>query len=92
MGISKALQNKGGGGALAFFTQNSKKVYRLWKQVAYAERITELGWGDVFDKDGLTITAETAMHCSGRAKLASNETLRNFYVLKGRFMKELKKI
>ncbi len=46
------------------------------------ENITELGWGDVFQKDELTITAETAMHYSGRAKLASNETLWNSYVLK----------
>lgn len=46
------------------------------------ENITELGWGDVFAKDGLTIVAETAMHYSGRAKLASNETLWNSYVLK----------
>lgn len=47
-----------------------------------SENITELGWGDVVDKDGLTITAETAMHYSGRAKLASNETLWNSYVIK----------
>lgn len=46
------------------------------------ENITELGWGDVFEKDGLSITAETAMHYSGRTKLASNETLWNSYVLK----------
>ncbi len=46
------------------------------------ENISELGWGDSFEKDGLTITAETAMHYSGRAKLASNETLWNSYVLK----------
>jgi len=47
------------------------------------ENITELGWGDVFEQDGLVITAETAMHYSGRAKLASNETLWNSYVVKG---------
>lgn len=46
------------------------------------ENITELGWGDVFTKSGLTVTAETAMHYSGRAKLASNETLWNSYVIK----------
>ncbi len=45
------------------------------------ENITELGWGDVFAKDGLTIIAETAIHYSGRAKLASNETLWNSYVI-----------
>ncbi len=47
------------------------------------ENITELGWGDVFQKDDLTIIAETSMHYSGRAKLASNETLWNSYVVKG---------
>lgn len=47
-----------------------------------SENITELGWGDVFKQDGLSITAETAMHYSGRAKQASNETLWNSYVLK----------
>ncbi len=46
------------------------------------QNITELGWGDVFEKDGLNITAETAQHYSGRAKLASNETLWNSYVIK----------
>lgn len=46
------------------------------------ENITELGWGDIFTKDGLMITAETSQHYSGRAKLASNETLWNSYVLK----------
>lgn len=46
------------------------------------DNITELGWGDVWEKDGLTITAETSMHYSGRAKLASNETLWNSYVIK----------
>lgn len=46
------------------------------------ENITELGWGDVFEKDNLTIIAETAMHYSGRAKLASNETLWNSYIIK----------
>lgn len=47
-----------------------------------SENITELGWGDSFEKDDLSITAETSMHYSGRAKLASNETLWNSYVLK----------
>lgn len=47
-----------------------------------SENITELGWGDVFEEDGLIIVAETAMHYSGRAKLASNETLWNSYVIK----------
>lgn len=46
------------------------------------EHITELGWGDIFEKDGLKITAETAIHYSGRAKFASNETLWNSYVIK----------
>ena len=45
------------------------------------QNITELGWGDVFEQDGLKITAETAVHYSGRAKLASNETLWNSYVI-----------
>lgn len=46
------------------------------------ENITELGWGDVWENNGLSITAETSMHYSGRAKLASNETLWNSYVIK----------
>ena len=46
------------------------------------ENITELGWDDVFSEDDLIITAETAIHYSGRAKLASNETLWNSYVIK----------
>lgn len=46
------------------------------------KNITELGWGDTFDKNGLIITAETSMHYSGRKKLASNETLWNSYVIK----------
>lgn len=46
------------------------------------ENITELGWGDVFSEDDLIISAETAIHYSGRAKLASNETLWSSYVIK----------
>lgn len=50
----------------------------------HPQNITELGWGDVFEKEGLRITAETAMHYSGRFKLASNETLWNSYVIAGK--------
>lgn len=46
-----------------------------------AENITELGWGDVFENGKIKITAETAQHYSGRAKLASNETLWNSYII-----------
>lgn len=46
------------------------------------ENITELGWGDVFEQNGLKVTAETSIHYSGRAKFASNDTLWNSYVLK----------
>lgn len=45
------------------------------------ENITELGWEDSFKKDGLTITAETAMHYSGRLKLGDNKTLWNSYII-----------
>ncbi len=47
------------------------------------EQITQLGWGETFRDEYLSVTAETAMHYSGRAKLASNETLWNSYIIKG---------
>ena len=46
------------------------------------ENITELGWGDVFEKDGIKITAETAVHYSGRGLRDRNKTLWNSYVIK----------
>ncbi len=48
-----------------------------------AENITELGWNDIFEQDGLQIIAQVAQHYSGRSKLASNETLWNAYVVRG---------
>ncbi len=43
--------------------------------------ITELGWGEVAEGDGLTITAETASHFSGRQFSDRNKTLWNSYVI-----------
>lgn len=45
------------------------------------ENITELGWGDSFTKNGLNITAETAVHYSGRGLGDRNKTLWNSYIV-----------
>lgn len=45
------------------------------------DRITELGWNDVFEKDGLKIIAQTAVHFSGRGLADRNKTLWNSYIL-----------
>ena len=47
-----------------------------------AERITELGWGDSFKRDDLTITALEGVHFSGRGFFDRNKTLWAAYVLK----------
>ena len=47
-----------------------------------AANITELGWEDVFEQDGLRIIAETAVHYSGRGLGDRNKTLWNSYVIK----------
>ena len=46
------------------------------------ERIIELGWGDVFEDGSLKITAETAVHYSGRGLGDRNKTLWNSYVIR----------
>lgn len=46
-----------------------------------AQNIRELGWGDVFTQDGLTITAQRAEHYSSRRGTDKNKTLWNGYTL-----------
>jgi L-ascorbate metabolism protein UlaG (beta-lactamase superfamily) len=50
------------------------------------EKIRELGWGDEFNQDGVSIVAERALHWSGRrfSTAARNSSLWVSYVLKGR--------
>ena len=47
------------------------------------EKIRELGWGDAFSQDGVSIVAERAIHFSGRTFAMRNSTLWVSYVLKG---------
>lgn len=47
-----------------------------------AERITELGWNESFERDGIKITAVEGIHFSGRSLTDSNQTLWNSYVIK----------
>lgn len=47
-----------------------------------AARITELGWGESFSEDGLTLTAEEGVHFSGRSLSDRNKTLWVSYVIK----------
>lgn len=46
-------------------------------------RITELGWDDTFEKDGLKIIAVEGVHYSNRSPWNRNKTLWNSYVLSG---------
>lgn len=46
------------------------------------ERITELGWGDSYVKDGLTVTAVEGVHYSNRSPFNRNKTLWNSYIVK----------
>ncbi len=46
-----------------------------------AENIHELGWGDVYDKDGLRLIAAQTVHYSGRGLGDRNKTLWNSYVV-----------
>ncbi|MDR1695919.1 MAG: MBL fold metallo-hydrolase [Endomicrobium sp.] len=48
------------------------------------DRIHELGWGDSFDANGVIITAEKAIHYSGRTRKNRNKTLWVSYALKGK--------
>lgn len=52
-----------------------------------AENITELGWGENFEADGISIFAETAVHYSSRGFGDRNKTLWNSYVLKNKDQK-----
>lgn len=45
------------------------------------DRITEIGWRETFEKDGLKITAVEGVHFSGRSLSDSNKTLWNSYVI-----------
>jgi L-ascorbate metabolism protein UlaG (beta-lactamase superfamily) len=47
------------------------------------EKIRELGWGDEFSEDGISIIAERGRHFSGRSLSTRNSSLWVSYVLKG---------
>ena len=47
------------------------------------DRITELGWGEKFEEDGLEITAEEGVHFSGRGFFDRNRTLWASYIVRG---------
>ena len=47
------------------------------------EKIRELGWGDEFSKDGVSIVAERAVHFSARTYSTRNSSLWVSYVVKG---------
>lgn len=46
-----------------------------------AENIKEMGWGDVFEEDGLKLSAEQTVHYSGCGLGDRNKTLWNSYIL-----------
>lgn len=48
-----------------------------------AERIHEMGWGERFEENGLSIAAERALHYSGRTFDTRNASLWACYILKG---------
>jgi L-ascorbate metabolism protein UlaG (beta-lactamase superfamily) len=48
-----------------------------------AERIHELGWGESFTENGISIAAERTIHYSGRTFDTRNTTLWTSYALKG---------
>ena len=48
------------------------------------EKIRELGWGDEFSKDGISVVAEGGVHFSGRTFSTRNSSLWASYVLKGK--------
>jgi L-ascorbate metabolism protein UlaG (beta-lactamase superfamily) len=47
-----------------------------------ADRITELGWGEKFEEDGLEITAVEGVHFSGRSFFDRNKTLWASYIVR----------
>jgi len=48
-----------------------------------AERIHEIGWGEFYNANGLTIASERALHFSGRTFGTRDQSLWTSYVLKG---------
>jgi L-ascorbate metabolism protein UlaG (beta-lactamase superfamily) len=48
------------------------------------ERIHELGWGDFFNANGIIITAEKAIHYSGRKRKDRGKSLWVSYIIKGK--------
>lgn len=46
-----------------------------------ADRITEIGWRETFEQDGLKITAAEGIHFSGRSLSDGNQTLWNSYII-----------
>jgi len=48
------------------------------------EKIRELGWGEAFTKDDISIFAESSVHFSGRTFSTRNSSLWVSYVLKGK--------
>ncbi len=51
------------------------------------EKIVEIGWGEKYEKDGLSFVAKEGVHYSGRASWDKNQTLWNSYVLLSEDMK-----
>lgn len=45
------------------------------------DRITEIGWRETFERDGLKITAAEGIHFSGRSLSDANKTLWNSYII-----------
>lgn len=56
---------------------------RLQSWGVAAEKITELGWGEAADIDGLTLHAETALHYSSRWRNDRDKTLWASFVIEG---------
>lgn len=50
------------------------------------ENITELGWDDIFEREGLSFTALKGVHYSGRSKWDRNSTLWCSYVIRNNDM------
>lgn len=56
-----------------------KKTLASWG--VEEDKITELGWGDESEISGLTITAQSTIHYSGRSPFDKNKSLVNSYIL-----------
>jgi L-ascorbate metabolism protein UlaG (beta-lactamase superfamily) len=48
------------------------------------ERITELGWGEIYEDNYIKIIGEESLHFSGRYLLDNNKTLFNSYIIQGK--------